>query len=384
MTEASSLDGIRVLDLTRLLPGPFASMVLSDLGAQVDKVEDPRGGDYLRVTPPLAGDGMSHLHHWLNRGKRSVELDLKTPAGVETLKRMVPHYDVLLEGNRPGVMDRLGLGYETLRALHPGLIYCALTGYGQDGPLANRAGHDLNYLARCGALGLFGPEDQAPALPGVQIADVGGGLYAVIGVLAALAARARSGEGRLVDVSLSESALTFGTFGFASRIGGFSPPRGADMLMGGIAPYGTYLTSDGGAVSLGSLEPKFWKAFCEGVGIEPDNLALFPGKHQSEWKERLRGIFASRTRAEWAELAERLDCCLEVVVEPADALEDPHLRARGVWSTVQTDDGGTVTMGKTPVAPAATGRAPRQGEHTSDILREAGLSDDEITALRGR
>ncbi len=237
------LAGVRVLDLTRLLPGPFASLVLADMGASVDKVEDPGGGDYLRHMPPQTG-GESSIFLALNRNKRSMVLDLKKPAAQAALLDMLPSYDVLLEQFRPGVLDRLGLPWEKLAAKNPRLVGCAITGYGQDGPLAKRAGHDLNYLARAGVLGFQGPAGQPPAVPGFQLADVSGGLYAVIGVLGALRERDRTGKGSFVDVSMLESAMGFAISGFGTLFGGVTPARGAEPLAGGIAPYRTYETKD--------------------------------------------------------------------------------------------------------------------------------------------
>lgn len=380
--ESRSLEGVKVLDVSRLLPGPWCSMVLSDLGAQVDKVEDPKGGDFLRITQPLADDKMGTMFHWANRGKRSLVLDLKTDAGREAFLRLVPQYDIVLEGNRPGVMDRLGVGYETLQELHPGLIYCAITGYGQDGPDAQRAGHDLNYLARGGVLGFTGPEGAPPQPPGVQMADIGGGLFAVAGILAALFRRTVTGKGRFVDISMMEAALCLAHTGFGGYVGGFELPRGMDPLLGGIAPYNTYATSDGGYVSIGALEPKFWKTFSDGVGIEFDMKAHFPGPGQTEWKQKLTEIFASKTREEWRAFSNEHDCCLEVIATAEEVINDPHLEARGVWTTRPTQAGGSVTQARTPIAPAAEGVAPQQGQQGAEILREAGFGDDEIAALK--
>ncbi|MFW5875529.1 MAG: CaiB/BaiF CoA transferase family protein [Myxococcota bacterium] len=379
MTDHPPLHGIRVLDLSRLLPGPYATMVLADLGARVDKVEDPSGGDYMRVMPPQV-EGMGSVFHALNRGKRSVVLDLKKPEGRDAFLELVPQYDVLLESFRPGVMSRFGLGYEQLRDANPRLVYAAITGYGQDGPLAGRAGHDLNYVGRAGLLGFTGPEDRPPQVPGVQIADIGGGaLFGAIGVLAALQERERTGRGRFVDVSMCEGSLAFTMFGLMSRLGGMQAPRGGDVLMGGIAPYQTYETKDGQHVTLGSLEPKFWSAFCTGVGIEPAMDALAPGPHQAGWKSKLAQIFAQRTRAEWEAFAEKHDCCLEPVLQPEELLTDPQHTARGVF----LDGPGGLKLPTTPAGrPARAAGAPAQGEHTDEVLREAGLSEERMKALR--
>jgi len=379
--EERPLAGIRVLDLSRLLPGPFATMVLADLGAQVDKVEDPAGGDYLRLMPPLVGS-MNATFHALNRGKRSLVLDLKRPDGREAFSRLAARYDVLVESFRPGVMKRLGLGYDALAERNPRLVYCAITGYGQTGPLADRAGHDLNYLARAGVLGVSGPTGGPPQVPGVQVADVGGGaLFAVAGVLAALEARHHTGRGRFVDVSMCEGALAFGLYGIGNRLAGVATPAGDDVLTGGIAPYGTYLTKDGRAVSLGALEPKFWTAFCVAVGIPPDLQALALGPHQAEWKSRLAGIFAGRTRDAWAEFARAHDVCLEPVLDPEELPGDEQHASRGIFLEGPTGD-GSFPQPRTPIARPAAAPAPRQGEQGPAVLADAGFGPEEIAALQ--
>jgi crotonobetainyl-CoA:carnitine CoA-transferase CaiB-like acyl-CoA transferase len=376
------LAGVRVLDLTRLLPGPFASLVLADLGAAVDKLEDTGAGDYLRLTPPLTGD-TSATFLALNRGKRSLCLDLKKASARDALLRMLPRYDVLFEQFRPGVLDRLGLGHTTLAAANPRLVVCALTGYGQDGPMASRAGHDINYLARAGVLGMQGPTHEPPQVPGFQLADFGGGLWSVIGILAALHERARTGRGKVVDVSMVEASMGFALASFGQLFGGHAPVRGDEPLTGGLALYGAYATRDGKYVTLGALEPKFWQAFCAGVGLEPDLNALLPGPHQAAIKEKLRDVFASRTRVEWEAFAREHDCCLEPVLEPGELRDDAQLRARGVFFEMDTP-WGRIAQLRTPLAPrdAAYAPPPRRGEHTDAILREAGLDDETIAAMR--
>lgn len=374
---ARPLDGIRVLDLSRLLPGPCATMVLADLGAQVDKVEDPQGGDYLRFMPPHH-EGLNAPFRMLNRGKRSLVLDLKRPEGRDALLRLIGGYDVLVESFRPGVMKKLGLGWDVLSAANERLVYCAITGYGQDGPLAHRAGHDIDYLARAGVLGLTGPESGPPQIFGVQLADIAGALFGVNGILAALVGRGRTGKGRFVDVSMCEAAMPFATFGLMSAFAGEEVARGLSALAGAIAPFGTYATKDGRAMALGALEPKFWLAFCAAVGLEGDMSALAPGPHQVELKERVRALFASRTFAEWCAIASATDCCLEPVLLPAELLDDPQHVARGALPR-----DGSLPYVRTPGADApASGPAPAQGEHSEAILREAGLGTEEIAALR--
>lgn len=366
-----------MLDLSRLLPGPCATMILADLGARVDKLEDPQGGDYLRFMPPLAGS-MNAAFRMLNRGKRSLVLDLKRPEGRDAFLRLLPRYDVLVESFRPGVMRKLGLDFDVLSAAHPGLVVCAITGYGQDGPLAHRAGHDIDYLARAGVLGLTGPDDGPPQIFGVQLADIAGAVFGVVGILGALFARARTGRGAFVDVSMTEAAMPFAAFGLMSAFAGEDVARGLSALAGGIAPFGTYATKDGRAMALGALEPKFWFAFAAAVGLEPDMTALAPGPHQREWKAKLRAIFAEKTFDEWCAIAAATDCCLEPVLHPSELLEDVHLQARGCLP--RQDD---LPFVRTPgVKEPVREPAPAQGEHSAQILAEVGLSEAEIAALR--
>jgi alpha-methylacyl-CoA racemase len=383
------LAGIKVLDLSRLLPGPLASLVLADLGAQVDKIEDAAGGDYLRVMPPqVAGttadaDPTSSVFLALNRNKRSAVVDLKKPEAKEMFLRLVRSYDVVLEQFRPGVLDRLGLSHQVLLEANPRLIVCALTGYGQTGPLAHRAGHDLNYLARAGVLGFQGPVDAPPTLPGFQLADVSGGLYAVIGIMGALMERVATGQGKVVDVAMIETAMPFAIAGFGLAFGGHTPQRGDEALIGGIAPYQTYATKDGGAMALASLEPKFWMQFCAGIGRQVDMSDLVPGPHQVALKAHLRGVFSSKTRDEWVAFASERDCCLEPVLSAEEARRDPHLAARNMFFELASPWGSIPQMRTPLTSPDRVHTAPpKQGEHTDAILREAGIDDDEVAKLR--
>jgi alpha-methylacyl-CoA racemase len=378
------LEGIRVLDLSRLLPGPFATLVLADLGATVDKVEDPDLGDYTRVASPQA-NGSSVAFRALNRGKRSLVLNLKAEGGTETFRRLARSYDVVFDQFRPGVMDRLGVGHQTLLADNPKLVICALTGYGQTGPLRDKAGHDLNYLGRAGLLGLMGPTDRPPQLPSFQLADIGGGMWSVIAILAALRERDRTGTGAVLDIAMSDSVVPFATIALSRLFGGEIPERGGEYLTGGIAAYNTYATKDGEAVSLGALEPKFLQKFCAGAGIAFDPMAIIPGAHQAEMKERYAAVFASKTRAEWQAFGEQHDCCLESVLRPDELLKDPQLTARGLF--VESESGGAgFHQYRTPVTPGdlVPLPAPKSGEHTAKVLEEAGFSIDEIEALRAR
>lgn len=382
------LAGIRVLDLSRLLPGPYATLVLADLGAEVDKVEDTAGGDYLRVMPPTVtgGEGVeatSSIFLALNRNKRSAVIDLKKPEAKAAFLRLVKTYDVLVESFRPGVLDRLGLSHAALLEANPRLVVCAISGYGQSGPLSQRAGHDLNYIARAGVLGQQGPTDGPPALPGFQLADVSGALYAVVGVLGALFERTRTNKGGVVDVAMIETAMPFAIAGFGLTFGGQPPQRGNEALTGGIAPYQTYATSDGRAMALASLEPKFWMQFCAGIGRPLDMSDLVPGEHQTALKAELAVVFAGKTQAEWVAFARERDCCLEPVLTPEEAMADGHLAARKMFFELASPWGPIAQM-RTPLTAPDRAHAPppRSGEHTDAVLRDAGLADEEIAALR--
>jgi alpha-methylacyl-CoA racemase len=379
------LHGIRVLDLTRLLPGPFATLVLADLGADVVKVEEP-GGDWLRWLPPLAGQ-QSGAFHALNRNKRSVVLDLRRPEGAAAFVRLAARADAVVESFRPGVLDRLGCGWAALHAANPRLVLCSITGYGQDGPYAARAGHDIDYCALAGVLALCGTPE-APAVPGVQLADVAGGAWpAVAGILAALIGRGSSGEGRHVDVSMAEGALALLAMPLGIAAARGAPlRRGAELLSGGAACYGVYRTRDGRFVALGALEPKFFAAFCAAVGRPELAAGQLEGDGAGP-RDELEAIFAARTRDEWAAFAAAHDVCLMPVLEGDEPRQDPHLAARGAFVEVETPWEGRALPGvSTPVRlagePQPRRPAPRLGEHACEVLAEAGFGAAEITALR--
>ncbi len=380
------LEGIRILDLTRLLPGPFATLVLADLGADVVKVEDPRAGDYLRWMPPLAGE-QSGAFHALNRNKRSIALDLRHPLGAAAFRRLARRADAVVESFRPGVLDRLGVGYEALRAENAGIVLCSISGYGQDGPYAQRAGHDLDYCAIAGVLALNGPP-AAPAPLGVQVADVAGGAWpAVAGILAALLRRRATGEGAHVDVSMTEGALAM----LAMPLGiswarGTALARGRELLGGGAACYGVYRTKDGRFVALGALEPKFFAGFCAAVGRPELAERQLEGDGAGPRAE-LDELFATRTRDEWTAFAAEHDVCLAPVLEGDEPREDPQLRARGAVVEVPSPgEGRAMRAVATPIRvrgePAPLRAAPRLGEHTEAVLAEAGFTPGEIAALR--
>jgi alpha-methylacyl-CoA racemase len=387
------LEGITVLDLSRLLPGGFCSLLLADYGAEVIKVEDTGAGDYVRWSPPFyegaEQTSRSALFLALNRGKKSIRLDLKTDSGKEVLLRLARDADVLLESFRPGVLDRLGVGYERLREENRGLVYCAITGYGQDGPNRDRSGHDMNYLGLGGLLGLTGAADGPPVQAAGQIADIGGGAQmAAFAILAALRERDRSGEGQLVDVSMYDGAMTWlGMVAAAAMCSGRTPRRGELELAGALVCYRPYACADG-YVTLGALEPKFWRGFCEGVG-RPDLIDRQFERPGSDAHREVSAIFAARTREEWRAFASEHDCCLEPVLDLDEALDSELTRAREM--VVGLDQPGIeepvrllglpVKLSRTP-GDAAGAPGPALGEHTVEVLRAAGYSDAEIEALR--
>jgi alpha-methylacyl-CoA racemase len=369
------LAGLKVLDLSRLLPGPYATLVLADLGATVDKLEEPGSGDYTRHSPPMK-DETSALFLGLNRNKRSIGVDLKSAEGVATLKALVKHYDVLVESFRPGVLDRLGVGYEALSKENPKLIFCSISGYGNTGPDRLKAGHDLNYIARSGALAYGGVDGGAPAMPGVQMADIGGGsLFALVGILAALHERHSTGKGRFVDVSMTDGSMAFLHMHLAARLlmGAEGTPlsRGKEALNGGFACYGLYKTKDDRYLAVGALEPKFFAGVCA-VIERPELLegAYDVGEGGKKIRAELETIFASRTQAEWVALFKPLDLCVEPVLEGDEILKDPQLQARGLFAK----DGEVIWLrtplrfGDVPIRPP-----PSIGEHSAEILRECGL-----------
>ena len=388
---SGALDGIRVLDLSRLLPGGFCSLLLADFGAEVLKVEDTGMGDYVRWSPPYhegaEESAKSALFLSLNRGKRSVRLNLKEEAGREVLLRLAREYDVVLESFRPGVLERLGVGWERMRRENPRLVYCAISGYGQDGPNTARSGHDMNYLGLNGVLGLTGEPGGPPVQSAAQIADLGGGaLTAAFGILVALRERERSGEGQLVDVSMFDGSLAWLAMVAARYLcDGEVPERGELELAGGLICYRPYECSDGW-VTLGALEPKFWREWCGGVDREDLIEAQFerPG---SEAHAEVEQIFRERTRGEWSAFAAEHDCCLEPVLALDEALDSELVRAREM--VVRVDQPGTdgvgllgvpVKLSRTPGAPAGPG--PALGEHTDEVLTALGYSEAELASLR--
>ncbi len=372
------LTGIRILDLTRLLPGAYCTLLLADMGADVIKVEEPGAGDYMRWTPPLAG-GQSALFNAINRNKRSVTLNLKADAGRDLLLRLVEGADVLVEGNRPGVMDRLGLGWEVVHARNPRLVMCSITGYGQDGPFASRAGHDLNYMATAGGLGLNGERDGPPVPPAVQVADIGGGgLQPAVAILGALVGVQRGGEGRWIDASMTDGAVSWLALALATHAGGETVARGHQRLSGRFACYRVYACKDGGYYSVAALEPKFWSALCG--ALERPDLVDLQYSDDSVVHVALEEMFASRTRLEWQRRLSALDACCEPVLDIDEVPSHPQIAARRL---IETHETGVEVRPAIRLSEGWRRRdAPRLGEHSKEVLAELGIDDSTLEELK--
>lgn len=356
------LTGIRVLDLTRLLPGAYCTQLLADMGADVIKVEEPGTGDYMRWTPPLI-DGQSALFNALNRNKRSITINLKAGPGRDVLLSLVDTADVLVEGNRPGVMDRLVLGWDVLHARNPKLVMCSITGYGQDGPFATRAGHDLNYMAIAGALGLNGARGGPPVPLSVQVADIGGGgLQPAVAILGALVGVQRGGEGRWIDASMTDGAVSWLAMVFAERAAGERVTRGDQRLAGRFPCYRVYECKDARYYSVAALEPKFWNALCQ--ALERPDLIELQYSEDVDTQATLEKIFLSRSRDQWEQKLSRLDACCEPVLDLDEVASHPQVTARRLLER------------------GAQGSAPGLGEHSEEVLREIGFDQKRIDFLR--
>lgn len=371
---AGPLAGVRVVELAGIGPGPFAAMTLADLGADVVRVDRPGGG----------GLAIPHRHDVTNRNKRSVLLDLKQPAGVEAVLALAERADVLVEGFRPGVAERLGVGPDACLARNSRLVYGRMTGWGQDGPLAHRAGHDIGYIAVTGALGMTGAPDGPPYAPANLLGDyAGGALYLVIGVLAALQhARAEGGAGQVVDAAIVDgtSHLTAMIQGMLAA-GGWQDRRGANLLDGGAPFYGTYATKDGGYMAVGALEPKFYAEFVRLLGLAEQAPARDDPAAWGALREAVAARFASRTRAEWTRVFEDSDACVAPVLSLTEAPHHPHLAARGTY----VDHAGITQPAPAPrfsATPTAVASGPaRPGAHAAEVARDWAAPEVEAAAL---
>ena len=371
---AGVLRGIRVLDISRLLPGPYCSIVLADHGAEVIAVEDKK----------FLTDGM--FFHDLYRNKRHMSLNLKAAAGKEIFLALAAKSDVILEGFRPGVTERLGVDYESIRRINPGIIYCSITGYGQTGPNRDLVGHDVNYLSAAGVLDLIGQPGEAPSIPGVQIADIAGGMNAALGIVLALLERGRSGQGQYLDISMADGLLGFMTLPAILRQKGQKISRSQHMLSHRYACYSTYATADGRYLSLGGLEPRFWKNLCEGLAV-PEYIPLqYDEKRREEIITRFREIFLSKDLAAWNEILNKLDVCYAAVATLDEVFVSPLFTARDMLVRHTHPDGkesiGFASPIKLSRTPATLRHQPVAfGANTREILAELGYGEKAIDQL---
>ncbi|HLR67058.1 MAG TPA: CoA transferase [Virgibacillus sp.] len=369
------LESIRILDLTRLLPGPYCTMLLADFGAEVIKIEEPNIGDYARSFEPSV-DENSAMFHSLNRNKKSVSLDLKSEEGKNTFLKMVDEADVIVESFRPGVMKRFGLDYETLKNRNPSIIFCSITGYGQNGPYSGQPGHDINYLSYAGLLDLIGHPDGKPVLPAAQIADIGGGAFpAAVGILMALFERDRSGKGQYIDISMLDGVISWLQTTLPNVLmGNQQPERGQEMLTGGRACYSVYETKDGRYLSVGALEKKFWKVFCETIGRK-DFIPLIeaPLHEQHRMKYEIQTIILEKTLEEWMDVFSDVEACVSPVLTLKEMTENPQVLARSMIQSLHHETLGDLPVIANPIKLSNTPSrlrsiAPRHGEHTDEFV----------------
>jgi len=376
MAKHGALDGITVIDLSRLLPGPYCSMILADHGARVIAIEDKR----------FLADGL--FFNLINRNKEHMTLNLKTEKGLEIFYRLIEKADVLLEGFRPGVVDRLGVGYESVKQANPKIIYCSITGYGQNGPFRDRVGHDVNYLSYAGVLDLIGEKDHPPAIPGVQIADIaGGGMNAAIGILLALLARGNTGKGQYIDISMTDGMVGFLPAAlFFRQLTGQEPRRADGLLSHRYACYNTYETADGRYLSIGAVENRFWKQLCDTLEIPEYAPLQYDDQRREEILQYMRKTFKQKTLDEWDAILADLDICWGIIQSTKEVLEDPLFLERETVVEIEGEDGKksktlgvTVKLSETP----GTIRTPpvNFGESTAAILKEYGYSPEEIKEL---
>ncbi|MBI4308137.1 MAG: CoA transferase [Chloroflexi bacterium] len=391
-----ALEGTKVLDLSRYAPGLYCSMILGDMGADVIRIEEPeargrRAALQTTVTSPVRDkvDARATAHHVLDRNKRSIAIDLKNEAGRTLFYRMVETADVLLEGYRPGVAKRLGVGYDDLSRINPRLVYCSLTGYGQDGPYQNLVGHDINYISIAGALGVIGLKDSPPAIPNNFLADyAGGGLHAALGICLALLARHKTGCGQYVDTSMTDGVVSLMCHLYAEYFNdGKVPQRGAEQLNGAAPYYHVYQTKDNKWISVGSIEPYFYESLCKLLGCED----CIPNQHDSSlWPQRIERFgkaFRQRTRDEWFQRMSEVDVCVGKIYDMNEVENDPQMRHRQMVIEVPHAELGNIKQVGIAVKLSATpGKvrrlAPTRGQDTDAVLQEYGYSAGEIARLR--
>ncbi|MDR7076137.1 crotonobetainyl-CoA:carnitine CoA-transferase CaiB-like acyl-CoA transferase [Neobacillus niacini] len=369
------LNNIRVLDLSRLLPGPYCTQLLADFGAEVIKVEEPKLGDYARWGEPKIGE-YKPIFSSLNRNKKSITLDLKNMEDKKSFIELVKTSDVLVESFRPSVMKNLGLDYDTLKEINPKLVYCAITGYGQNGPYKDKPGHDINYLSIAGLLQFNGEKDNKPIPPATQIADIGGGsLMAAVGILTALMGRNQTGKGQFVDISMTDGVLSWLQTILPDYLVGQDKQKGELKLSGGKAAYSVYETADNRYLSVGALEPKFWKEFCEGIErLDFIPLLEAPFTEQEKLKAEIEQIIKKKTLDEWVAIFDQLDACVSPVLLLEEVLNHPQIKARDMIVEIDDDELGKMKHIGIPIKLSDTPgqirtRAPKLGEHNEELLR---------------
>ena len=386
------LEGIRILDFTYLLPGPFATMMLSDMGAEVLRVESPSRMDMARLAPPFVDKDskISCMHAMLSRNKKSIALDLKNARSIDIIRRLIREkgYTVVVEQFRPGAMARLGLSFEKLRECDPGLIYCSITGYGQTGPLRERAGHDINYLALSGVMSYSGRNGSGPCQMGIQVADVGSGSNnAVIGILAAVIHRMKTGEGQHIDVSMTDGMFPHHVVSGIRALVGDADPCFESELLNGASIYGFYETADGKYLACGVLEPQFFTAFLQALGLDGYVSRLMEPGISDELRTKVADVLRSRPRDSWMEVFGRIDACVDPVLSFSEAAQSEHARARGLVVDVPGPDNEPIPQIGLPIT--FSGYVPEYrwagtplGSHTDEVLHSLNIDDNEIQALR--
>lgn len=388
---AGPLKSLKILDFSTLLPGPYASMMLADMGADVLRVESPSRLDLVRFLPPMDGD-TSASHAFLNRGKRSLALDLKKEGAVDIIKKLICEYDVVLEQFRPGVMDRLGIGYSVLSEINPALIFCSITGYGQTGPYKQRAGHDINYLALAGVSSYSGRKEQGPPPLGIQVADVAGGSHhAVMGVLAAVIHRQQTGEGQYIDVSMTDAAFAMNGMSGAGYLASAVEPEAEEGVLNGGGFYDYYETKDCRYIAVGGLEPAFMKTLCD-VLERPDLISVGLSQKKSDqntFKAFLKDCFKTHDYPYWLDLFQRVDACVEPVLSFAESAEHPQIQARNMVIEVARSDGSMQQQIGHPIKFSATQcessfTGGGLGQHTEEVLLEQGFSESQVKEYRDR
>jgi crotonobetainyl-CoA:carnitine CoA-transferase CaiB-like acyl-CoA transferase len=379
------LNGLKILDFSTLLPGPYATQLLSDMGAEVLRIESPTRPDLLKMMPPMVGK-VSAAHATINRNKKSLALDLKKPQAKDIIKKLLSEYDIVVEQFRPGVMSRLGLGYSEVKAINPSVIYCSITGYGQTGPLKDRAGHDINYLALSGLASYSGTKESGPMLSATQIADIAGGSHhAVMAILAAYIQRTTNGEGQHLDISMSDAALSLNTmFGAAALADAKPPGLGTEMLNGGLF-YGYYQTADDKYLSIGSLEPNFAAGLLSLLGLQDcmNLIADVRPASQEKLKKAIQDKISAQSRTYWVEAFAAIDVCVEPVLDFNEAAQHPHFVERGMVVQALDEHGNSVQQLKSALPFPATQvtMGAELGRHTQEVMQSLGYSNAEIEEL---